>query len=146
MEYITYEEFLQRFAPELANLTSADTPTEDDMLVIDECIMDAGGEIDAYLAKMYDIPSVRKLNNYALKRICADFAFFNLLKRKGTVKDVDRKHYRDIHLGFLDGLRSGELKLYGVNRQGDYKSNTVSYIFDKEKFTETTLTDFEDID
>lgn len=146
INYINYEEMLQRFAPELSNLTSNDTPIEDDIYVIEECISDASGEIDGYVGILYDIQYLRKLNNNALKRICADFAFFNLLKRKGIAKDVDRKHYRDIHLHFLSGLRDGTIYLYGAKKTGSWKSNTVSYIFDKEKFTEGTLGDYENFD
>lgn len=145
--YISYEDFLDRFSEELINLGSADTPLENDMQVIQKCILDASNQIDIYLSRIYDLINLRNLNHPFLKRICADITYFFLLKRKGIAKDIDRKNYYDLNIKTLQDLSTGELILHGVSRVSkDYKSNEVSYMFDEEKFTDITLRSFEDIE
>lgn len=145
--YISYEDFLDRFSEELINLGSADTPIEDDIDVIQKCILDGSNQIDLYLTKVYDVIQLRNLHHPFLKRICADLTYFFLLKRKGIAKDIDRKNYYDPNIKTLESLANNDLSLYGVTRVNkDYKSNEVSYIFDKEKFTDNTLRAFEDIE
>ena len=142
--YISYDEFLERFAAELLNLSSADVPYEDNEIVIMKVIEDASHEMDLDLSRLYNIDELREIHHPDLIRICADISFYNLLKRKGIATHKDKEIYYNAPKQNLFEIGSHEKELYGVDPDDkNFKGNTVSYIFDNEIYTSNTMSNWE---
>jgi phage gp36-like protein len=143
--YCTYNDMLYRFNDELLNLTSADSLTEDDEQVIRKCISDATDEMDMDLDMLYDVDYLKKIRHKQLIRICCNLTYYFLLLRKQGATREEKEYYYDSSKLDLSDLASNKKKLRGIPRRYNYKSNNVSYIFDREKFTEGTLQSWENI-
>lgn len=147
MAYISYSEFAERFQPELVRLGSADTIMEDDEKVIRELIEDASSEMNLDLAVLYDTDKLQTVRHKELKRICADITFYNLLKRKGIATYEYQEMYYSPAKNDLVMIAKRQKIIKGLFPflLEKYRSPNVGYSFDREKFTEATMRDWEGI-
>jgi phage gp36-like protein len=91
----------------------ADDPLDGDSAArIDQALVEATSQIDAFVGGRYELPL--PLVPEVLKAFAVDLALYRLALRTGRPRDELRKRYEDA-VSFLKSVAKGEAKLPGID-------------------------------
>ncbi len=111
MAYCTQDDLLLMIPEaELAELT-AEMGGGPDLLVVEEAIAKAEGEIDAYLGVRYNLPLVGVPAQ--VRSLSVDLALYHLYSRRSVMPQVRRQKY-EAALAFLKLVAAGQAAVDGL--------------------------------
>ncbi|MBU1611244.1 MAG: DUF1320 domain-containing protein [Proteobacteria bacterium] len=124
MAYATVQNLIDRYGQDqMLVLADRDNDGELDSAVMDRALADADAEVDAFLARRYQLPLAEVPD--VLQRIACDIAVYRLCDNDAMVTDERRRRYEDA-MSMLRRIGSGEVSL-GITPQAAQRKAAAAF-------------------